>query len=125
MARADEIASELPDAWIPSQFANPANPEVLYRWRIENQDLHQGTGGMDVKHFKWGDRYYVVQSLQFQQGGPNPDLGAVVLDVGEQPLDDRIRNRDSEEIVVHPARRRAEVVHRPRRVAGRARNRPL
>ena len=31
MSRADEIAAELPDAWIPSQFANPANPEVHRR----------------------------------------------------------------------------------------------
>ena len=31
MARADEIADELPDAWIPSQFATPANPEVHRR----------------------------------------------------------------------------------------------
>ena len=31
---------------------------------------------MDVKHFKWDDRYYLVQSLQFGQGGPNTDLGA-------------------------------------------------
>lgn len=28
MARAEEIAAELPDTWIPSQFDNPANPEV-------------------------------------------------------------------------------------------------
>ena len=62
-------------------IANPEKPEVIYRWRIENQDLHLPTGGMDVKYFKWNDRYYVVQSLQFGQGGPNNDLGAVVLDV--------------------------------------------
>ena len=43
------------------------------------------TGGMDVKHFKWNDRYYVVQSLQFGSGGPNNDLGAVVLDVTGLP----------------------------------------
>ena len=66
-------------------IADPERPEVLYEWRIENQDLHLGTGGMDVKHFKVGDRYYVVQSLQFRQGGPNPDLGAVVLDVTGLP----------------------------------------
>lgn len=66
-------------------IADPANPEVLYRWRIENQDLHQGTGGMDVKHFKWNNRYYVVQSLQFGGGGPDSDLGAVVLDVTGLP----------------------------------------
>ena len=35
MARADEIAAELPDAWIPSQFANPANPEVHRRTTAE------------------------------------------------------------------------------------------
>ena len=66
-------------------IANPEKPELLYRWRIENQDLHQRTGGMDVKHFKWNDRYYLVQSLQFGQGGPNTDLGAVILDVTGLP----------------------------------------
>jgi hypothetical protein len=64
---------------------DPAAAKVLYRWRIEDQDLHLGTGGMDVKHFKWNDRYYVVQSLQFGQGGPDSDLGAVVLDVTGLP----------------------------------------
>ena len=66
-------------------LADPEQPELLYEWRIEDQDLHQRTGGMDVKHFKWNDRYYVVQSLQFGQGGPNTDLGAVVLDVTGLP----------------------------------------
>jgi hypothetical protein len=66
-------------------IADPENPVLLYEWRIENQDLHVGTGGMDVKHFKWNDRYYVVQSLQFRQGGPNTDLGAVILDVTGLP----------------------------------------
>ncbi|HCO13448.1 MAG TPA: hypothetical protein DIT46_04660 [Gemmatimonadetes bacterium] len=64
---------------------DPENPELIYEWRIENQDLHQRTGGMDVKHFKWNDRYYLVQSLQFGQGGPNTDLGAVILDVTDLP----------------------------------------
>ncbi|MCH7824544.1 MAG: hypothetical protein IH849_07055, partial [Acidobacteria bacterium] len=64
---------------------DPAKPEVIYRWRIENQDLHLGTGGMDVKHFKWNGRYYVVQSVQFGQGGPDSDMGAVVLDVTGLP----------------------------------------
>ena len=66
-------------------ISDPKRPEIIYEWRIEDQDLHVGTGGMDVKHFKWKDRYYVVQSLQFRQGGPNPDLGAVVLDVTGLP----------------------------------------
>ena len=66
-------------------IADPEAPELLYQWRIENQDLHQRTGGMDVKHFKWNDRYYLVQSLQFGAGGPNNDLGAVILDVTGLP----------------------------------------
>ena len=66
-------------------LSDPANASVLYRWRIEDQDLHVGAGSMDVKHFKWKERYYVVQSLQFGQGGPNADLGAVVLDVTDLP----------------------------------------
>ncbi len=71
---------------------DPEKPEVLYRWRIEEQDLHQGTGGMDVKHFKVDDRYYVVQSLQFGGGGgPDADLGAVVLDVTGLPDPSTVR----------------------------------
>ncbi|MGD8817514.1 MAG: hypothetical protein PVJ51_10015, partial [Acidobacteriota bacterium] len=63
----------------------PERPEVIYRWRIENQDLHVGAGGKDIKYFKWDDRYYVVLSMQFGQGGPDADLGAVVLDVTDLP----------------------------------------
>ncbi len=66
-------------------FSDENNAKRIYEWRIENQDLHLGTGGMDVKHFKVKDRHYVVQSLQFGQGGPNSDLGAVVLDVTGLP----------------------------------------
>jgi len=66
-------------------ISDPTNPRVIYRWRIEDEDLHLRTGGMDVKYFKWKDRYYVVQSLQFGSGGPNPDLGAVILDVTGLP----------------------------------------
>lgn len=72
-------------------IADPEHPEVLYEWRIENQDLHMRTGGMDVKHFKLDGRYYVVQSLQFGQGGPNTDLGAVVLDVTDLPDPSTVR----------------------------------
>jgi len=66
-------------------IADPANPKVIYEWRIEDQDLHLPRGGMDVKQFKLGDRYYIVQSYQFGQGGPDADLGAVILDVSGLP----------------------------------------
>ena len=70
---------------------DPEHPELLYEWRIEDQELHLGNGGMDVKHFKVNGRHYVVQSLQFGQGGPDRDLGAVVLDVEGLPDPSSVR----------------------------------
>ncbi|MEZ4414394.1 MAG: hypothetical protein R3E10_01435 [Gemmatimonadota bacterium] len=72
-------------------FSDPARPKVIYEWRIEDQDLHLRTGGMDVKYFKSNGRYYVVQSLQFGQGGPDSDMGAVVLDVTGLPDVSKVR----------------------------------
>ncbi len=72
-------------------LSDPSNPHVIYRWRIEDQDLHLPLGGMDAKHFKWQGRYYVVQSTQFRQGGPDNDLGAVVLDVTGLPDPSTVR----------------------------------
>src|SRR5713226_2489704 len=48
---------------------DPAKAFVLYRWRIANPELHLGGGGMDIEYFKTHWRYYVVNSLQFFQGG--------------------------------------------------------
>ena len=70
---------------------DPEHPELIYEWRIENQDLHLGRGGMDVKHFKVNGRYYVIQSVQFGQGGPDSDMGGVVLDVTGLPDPSTVR----------------------------------
>ena len=70
---------------------DPSNLEILYEWRIDEQDLHLGRGGMDVKHFKVGGRYYVVQSTQFGQGGPDSDMGGVILDVTGLPDPSTVR----------------------------------
>ena len=64
---------------------DPTHAKVLYSWRIENQELHRPLGGMDNGYFKLRGRYYDVQSLQFLQGGPDTDVGAVVLDVTGLP----------------------------------------
>ncbi len=64
---------------------DPKNPEVIAQWRIENSELHVGDGGKDIKVFKWNDRYYVVLSTQFRQGGPDYDLGAIIFDVTGLP----------------------------------------
>lgn len=64
---------------------DPGNPELIYSWRIENSELHQGSGALDSRYFKLDGRYYLVQSMQFRQGGPDVDLGAVVFDVTGLP----------------------------------------
>ncbi len=64
---------------------DPENAEVVYRWRIENPELHQGSGGRDAKYFKSNGRYYFIQSVQFRQGGPDADVGAIVFDVTGLP----------------------------------------
>ncbi|MCZ6705936.1 MAG: hypothetical protein O6942_08555 [Bacteroidetes bacterium] len=71
-------------------ISDPGNPRLIARWRIEDPDLHVGSGALDVKYFKWAGRYYVVQSVQFSQGGPNADMGAVVLDVTDLPDGDSV-----------------------------------
>ena len=66
-------------------LSDPSNAKILHRWRIEDAALHQGTGMMDGKIFEDNGRHYYVQSTQFQQGGPDADLGAVVFDVTGLP----------------------------------------
>jgi cysteine synthase len=43
IARAEEILSELPDAFMPMQFSNPANPEIHRRTTAE--EIWRDTGG--------------------------------------------------------------------------------
>ncbi len=69
----------------------PERAKVIYRWRIEQQELHQGLGGMDNKHFKLNGRYYDVQSFQFRQSGPDLDLCVIVFDVTGLPDTSTIR----------------------------------
>src|SRR5262245_655681 len=53
---------------------NPSSPKEVFRWTIENPELHRGIGAMDGKYFKISGRYYYAQSYQFQQGTPDANL---------------------------------------------------
>ncbi|MBI4501251.1 MAG: hypothetical protein HY700_08835 [Gemmatimonadetes bacterium] len=64
---------------------DPSRAFILYRWRIENPELHMGGGGQDIEYFKTHGRYYLVTAIQFQQGGPDVDLAAVVHDITGLP----------------------------------------
>ncbi len=64
---------------------DPEAARVHYSWRIEDAELHQGTGMMDGKIFAHDGRNYYVQSTQFGSGGADADLGAIVFDVTGLP----------------------------------------
>ncbi len=66
-------------------ITDPTSPKKIFQWTIENPELHRGIGAMDGKYFKIDGRYYYAQSLQFQQGTPDQDLGAVIFDVTGLP----------------------------------------
>ena len=72
-------------------ITNPSAPKLVYTWTIEDPELHRGIGAMDAAYFKIDGRYYFVQSLQFQQGTPDEDLGAVILDVTGLPDASKVR----------------------------------
>ena len=69
---------------------DPQRATTVYRWRIENPELHQG-GGTGAMYFKIKNRYFVVQSVQFRPTGPDADLGGIVFDVTGLPDSSKVR----------------------------------
>ena len=72
-------------------ISEPGKSTIIYRWRIEDPELHSGAGGTDGKYFKLNDRYYYAQGLQFQEDGLDGDLGAVIFDVTGLPDPEAVR----------------------------------
>ena len=72
-------------------ISDDRNAKVIYRWTIENADLHEGAGALNGKYFKLDNRYYYIQSFQYRAGGPNHDLGAIVFDVTGLPDTSTVR----------------------------------
>ena len=65
-------------------LSDPENAKVVYKWRIEDPELHQG-GAMDGRYFEHEGKSYFVQSFQLRQGSPNANVGAIVFDVTGLP----------------------------------------
>ncbi len=64
---------------------DPSRASVLWRWRIDRPELHQGIGGTNGKYFKVKGRYYYAQAFQFGKDGVDADLSIVVFDVTGLP----------------------------------------
>jgi len=45
--RAEEVAAEIPNSWIPQQFTNPANPEI-HRTTTAEEIWHDTAGKVDI-----------------------------------------------------------------------------
>ncbi len=69
---------------------DPAKAFEMYRWTIENDNLHTGRATAPA-YLKTNGRYYYAQAFQFQQGGPDADLGAVIFDVTGLPDTSKIK----------------------------------
>ena len=67
IARASELAEEIPNSFIPSQFTNPANPAV-----------HERTTGPEI----WADTDGKVDILVLQ----NPDIKVVAVEPAGSPV---------------------------------------
>ena len=48
---------------------DPRRARIIWSWRIENPDLHEGWGPDDVKYFKLNGRYYLVAGVAYQRSG--------------------------------------------------------
>src|SRR5262249_50488684 len=70
---------------------DPTNPRLLLPCRIQDIELHRGVGGRDGKYVKLGGHYFYIQSFQFDPGGPDLDLGAIVFDVTALPDTSKLR----------------------------------
>ena len=77
--------SDLPTGFDIISIKDPARPRLIYSWRLENPELHRGGGSLAPAYLKSKGRYYFFNAFQFQQGGPDHDLGAIIWDVTGLP----------------------------------------
>ena len=69
---------------------NLDKPRVLWRFTIENPELHRGSG-LGPAYVKTKGRYYYANSFQFNADGPDGDLGMIVFDVTGLPDTTKIK----------------------------------
>ncbi len=70
---------------------DPSKAFVMYSWRIENPELHLGSGALGPMYVKSKGRYYFFQTFQFSSGGPDNDLAAIVFDMTGLPDTSKIK----------------------------------
>jgi hypothetical protein len=82
---------EMPSGIEIISVKDPAKPKLIWSWTIKNAELHMGAGALNPIYLKSHGRYYLTNSYQFIQGGPDVDLGATVWDVTGLPDTSKIK----------------------------------
>ena len=85
IARAEDLASEIPDAVIPQQFENPANPQIHRETTAE--EIWNDTDG-DIDIFVSGNRHRGTITGAGQQvlKSRKPELKAVAVEPADSPV---------------------------------------
>ena len=81
----------MPSGFDIINLKEPSRAYVMYSWRIENPELHQGSGSLSPAYLKSHGRYYFFNGFQFGQSGPDNDLAAIVFDVTGLPDTSKVK----------------------------------
>ena len=84
IAKAQELAAETPDSWIPQQFDNPANPEV--HERTTGREIWEDTGGrVDAVVAGVGTGGTITGVTRYLRS-KNPHVRAIAVEPADSPV---------------------------------------
>ena len=84
IAKAEELVASIPDAWMPSQFTNPANPEI-HRTTTGPEIWEQTDGKVDIFVAGVGTGGTITGAGQFLKQ-QNPRLQVVAVEPAASPV---------------------------------------
>jgi len=84
IAKAEELVSSIPDAWMPSQFTNPANPEI-HRTTTGPEIWEQTDGRIDIFISGVGTGGTITGAGRFLKE-KNPRLQVVAVEPSASPV---------------------------------------